>query len=314
MIDIKMENSEEKIIDNDEIDLIVLWKIIWSDKIVILMLTALFAIASVSYALYLPNIYQADAVLYPSDLKSQTMRRNNTAGLQGIASLAGVNIVSGESAKTDFAIAVLESKSFITDFIKNHNLKAPLFAIKEWDEKTGNEIFDSALYNIDTKKWLINSETNESKEPTELEAYDRFVQNLSIFNDIETGIITVSYEFISPVRAKHWVDMLIRDLNNVVRDKDVLLANKSIAYLEVKLEETNVVDIKNMFFKLIEDQIRTRLLAETKNDYVFEIIDPPVIEEKKIKPSRALICIFGAFLGGIFSLLVVFIRHLWKKQ
>ena len=277
-----MENSEEKIIDNDEIDLIVLWKIIWSDKIVILMLTALFAIASVSYALYLPNIYQADAVLYPSDLKSQTMRRNNTAGLQGIASLAGVNIVSGESAKTDFAIAVLESKSFITDFIKNHNLKAPLFAIKEWDEKTGNEIFDSALYNIDTKKWLINSETNESKEPTELEAYDRFVQNLSIFNDIETGIITVSYEFISPVRAKHWVDMLIRDLNNVVRDKDVLLANKSIAYLEVKLEETNVVDIKNMFFKLIEDQIRTRLLAETKNDYVFEIIDPPVIEEKKI--------------------------------
>lgn len=309
-----MTNEELSIIDKDEIDLIALWKIIWNGKVTIILITAIFSIVSVLYALYLPNIYKADVVLYPNSLKNQSFGSNNAGGLKGIASLAGVNIGSGEASKTDFSLAVLESRKFITSFINNHKLTDVLFALNKWDKETGNESFDSELYDIELKKWQIDQETNESLEPTELEAYSKFKEYLSIVSDLETGIVVVSFEFISPVRAKEWMDFLIEDLNKEIRDKDVAMADKSILYLQQQLEKTKVIDIQNIFFSLIEEQVQIKLLAETKEEYVFEIIDPPVIDEIKSGPNRVLICLIISFIGGLLSIMVVFIRHLWQKQ
>ena len=51
---------------DDEIDLAELWRAIWAGKLQIIIITAVFAIASVAYALYLPNIYKASTVLAPA--------------------------------------------------------------------------------------------------------------------------------------------------------------------------------------------------------------------------------------------------------
>jgi uncharacterized protein involved in exopolysaccharide biosynthesis len=315
MDQLKMTNEELIIIDKDEIDLVVLWKIIWNGKVTIILITAIFSILSVLYALYLPNIYKADAVLYPSSLKNKSFGSNNTSGLQGIANLAGVNIgPGGETSKTDFSLAVLQSRKFITAFINKHKLTEILFALNKWNEETGKESFDSEIYDINLKKWQVDPETNESLQPTELEAYYKFTENLSIISDLETGIVVVSIEFISPVRAKEWMDFLIEDLNEEIRNKDVALADKSILYLQQQIEKTKVADIQNIFFTLIEQQIQTKLLAETKEEYAFEIIDPPVIDEIKTGPKRALICLIISFIGGLLSIMVVFIRHLLKLE
>ena len=44
-------------------------------------------------------------------------------------------------------------------------------------------------------------------------------------------------------------------------------------------------------------------------DYVFDVIDPPVVPERKVEPSRALICILASILGGMIGVLIVLIRH-----
>jgi LPS O-antigen subunit length determinant protein (WzzB/FepE family) len=124
----------------------------------------------------------------------------------------------------------------------------------------------------------------------------------------------VSYDSISPVRAKQWIDFIVEDLNVEIRNKDVVLADKGIQYLESQLEKTKIADIQNIFFKLIEDQISKKLLAETKEEYVFEVIDPAVVAEKKVKPSRVLICLLGAFIGSLLSMIVIFVLHLHKTN
>lgn len=306
--------NEEIIIENDEIDLIALWKVLWRGKFIVIAITFVFSVASVLYALSLPDIYKADVVLYPNALRTDSLGGGSqTGGLSGLAGLAGMSIGSKSSSKTDFSLAVLESRKFITEFISNHDILVPLFVVKEWNKDTETDVWRSNMYDFDSNKWLSDPETNESIQPTELEAYERFRQSLSIEKDFETGVIEVSLEFYSPVKAKLWLEHLIADLNHEIRDKDVIQAEKSKLYLEGQLDKTNVVDIKNIFFGLIEDQVQNILLAETKEDYVFEIIDPPVVEENRSRPNRGLICIIGAFLGGLFSLVVVFIRHLWES-
>ena len=52
--------------NDDEIDLRELWNVIWRGKWLIIAITTIFAVASVFYALSLPNIYKS-CLLYTSD-------------------------------------------------------------------------------------------------------------------------------------------------------------------------------------------------------------------------------------------------------
>ena len=53
-----------------------------------------------------------------------------------------------------------------------------------------------------------------------------------------------------------------------------------------------------VFAQLIEEQTETIMLANVSKDYVFDIIDPPVVPELNSKPPRALICVLGMWLGA----------------
>ena len=51
---------------DDDIDLRELFGVLWSGKINIIIITAIFAVGSVFYALSVPNQYEATAVLAPA--------------------------------------------------------------------------------------------------------------------------------------------------------------------------------------------------------------------------------------------------------
>ena len=51
------------------------------------------------------------------------------------------------------------------------------------------------------------------------------------------------------------------------------------------------------------------MLADVREEYALEVIDPAVVPETKSAPDRALICILGALLGGILSVLFVLLKH-----
>ena len=77
-----------------EIDLREVFAVLWSGKIKILVITLIFAISSVFYALSVPNQYKATALLAPA--QSEPSGLSGALGqIGGLASLAGVNIDSG---------------------------------------------------------------------------------------------------------------------------------------------------------------------------------------------------------------------------
>ena len=62
------------------------------------------------------------------------------------------------------------------------------------------------------------------------------------------------------------------------------------------------------FSSLLEEQMKSKMLAKVRHDYVFKVVDPAIAPDKKAKPQRALIIIIAGFLGGILGLIVVLYR------
>lgn len=131
--------------------------------------------------------------------------------------------------------------------------------------------------------------------------------------DKSSGIVKVGVEHFSPKLAKDWADKIVRTINEEMRSRELIEAERSISYLNAQISKTNLADVRTMLFSLIEEQTKTLMLANVRSEYVFQTIDPAVIAETKSKPSRALIVILISFLGAMLSSFIVLTRF-YKKR
>lgn len=300
---------------NDEIDLRELFSVIWKGKWLIIAITAFFAIASVVFAILQPNIYKSEALLAPASEEQGGGLSALASQFGGLASLTGVNLgAKGSTDKTQLAIEVLKSRQFTSEFIQKHNILADLMAAKKWDRETDKLIYDEDDYIGVTNTWVREVEAPLKPEPSMQEAYKVFSKIITVNKDKESGMVTISVEHLSPTVAQQWVTWLIQDINKVMKNRDVAEANRSTEFLNKQIALTNVADIKTVLYKLIEEQAKTIMFAEVRDEYVFKTIDPALAPEEKAKPKRALICILGTMLGGMLGVMLVLVRHFMRKE
>ncbi|HCE2183341.1 Wzz/FepE/Etk N-terminal domain-containing protein [Vibrio sp. Vb2133] len=300
---------------DDEIDLRELFKALWKGKWIIIATTFVFAISSVLYSLSLPNIYKADALLAPAESSGGGGLSKMAGQLGGLAALAGVNLGADESSQTDLAVQVMKSRQFVEAFINKHDLLVPLMAAKDWDLANNKLILNEELYNPTTGEWLREPDGLRGATPTAQEAFQVFNKEvLSINQDKESGLYTVSVKNYSPYAAKQWVNWLIEDINKVMRERTIAETSQNLAYLNTQLQKTAVADMQSTFYKLIEEQTKSLMLAEVQEEFIFKVVDPAVVPELKEGPKRALICMLGTLLGGMLGVAIVLIRFVFRKE
>ncbi|EJL6724720.1 Wzz/FepE/Etk N-terminal domain-containing protein [Vibrio alginolyticus] len=300
---------------DDEIDLRELFKALWKGKWIVIATTFVFAVSAVLYALSLPNIYKADALLAPAESSNGGGLSKMAGQLGGLAALAGVNLGTSESSQTDLAVQVMKSRQFIEVFIKKHNLLVPLMAATDWDLTNNKLILDEELYNPNTGEWLREPNGLRSSTPSAQEAFEVFNKEvLNISQDKESGLYTVSVKYYSPYVAQQWVNWLIEDINNVMRERTIAETSQNLAYLNTQLQKTAVTDMQSTFYKLIEEQTKSLMLAEVQEEFIFKVVDPAVVPELKDGPKRALICVLGTVLGGMLGLVIVLIKFAFQKE
>ncbi|MCH1924603.1 Wzz/FepE/Etk N-terminal domain-containing protein [Shewanella sp. C32] len=301
--------------NSDEIDLRELFSVIWSGKWIILATTVLFAAISAGVALYQPNIYHSEATLAPAEEAQGGGLSGLASQFGGLASLAGVSLGGGNKAdKSQLALEVLKSRQFISKFIETHHILPDLMADKKWDASSNKVIYDPAIYDASTTTWVREVKPPLQSKPSMQEAYSVFQKLITVTNDTKTGMVTLAIEHKSPYIAKQWVDWLVEDINSEMKTRDVEEATRSTEYLNHQIQQTNVADIRTVLFNLIEEQTKTIMFANVRDEYVFKTIDPAVVPELKAKPKRALIVVLGIVLGGIFSVFFILVRHFFKTE
>ena len=298
--------------DSDEIDLKELWNAIWQGKWLIVAITGVFALCSVLYALNLPDEYKSTALLAPASSSSSSSLSKLAGQFGGLASLAGINIGGGGAEdKTVVAMEIIKTWGFLESFIEDNHIQVEVFAAEGWNRSSNQLIIDSELYNSESESWVreFDASRGQKASPSSWELYERIKERISIIKDQESGLIRLSVEYYSPEIAKKWSDKLVNAINAHIQKQYREEATRSIAYLNEKIKETNIADMKSVFYQLIEEQTKTLMLAEVSDEYVFKTISPSRIAEEKSKPKRALIAILGFMLGGMLAVIIVLIRH-----
>jgi uncharacterized protein involved in exopolysaccharide biosynthesis len=305
-----MNTSNEAIEDNQEIDLMEIFRTLLSKKLFIILVTSLFAFSSVYYALSLPDKYTSSILVKLTEESSKPQ----ISGLGSIASIAGINIPSGGGDKSSEAIAVLKSKSFLKHLLEFPLIKQNIFAAKGFNKNTKKVIYDPLIFNEEKKLWVREVTGSQKKEPSFIEVYSLFHDDLIIMQDQNTRFIYMSYEHVSPVFAHNLINLLLVELNEVTRVSAIEASSNSLAYLYDELAKTNEKDVRSTINDMIRNQLNIQMLTNVNNDFLLTPIDPAYIPENKSSPQRSLICILGTIFGLFISILITLIKHYLHKE
>ncbi|MDH4273730.1 MAG: Wzz/FepE/Etk N-terminal domain-containing protein [Gammaproteobacteria bacterium] len=279
----------------DEINLLDLWRVLVGAKWLILAMTALGTSVALFQALTTAPIYRADVTLAPADQDGKGgMMSSLTGQFGGLASLAGIDLGKGGANKSEEIIAVATSRQFTESFIKEKNLMPVLYS-EQWDAATN--------------QWRI------PKPPTANDAYELFDKSIrKLVTDKKTGLTTLSIEWTDPKLTAEWANELVVRINANQKQEAIREAKQSIAYLERQLNETSMVEMRQIIYRLIESQTQRIMLANVREQFAFKVIDPAVVPEKKIKPKRALMVVLGFSVGLMLGVFSAFFRSFIRKQ
>ena len=272
--------------ENAEVFLVSLFKFLIPNFKEIFLITSIFALASIGYALSLDNYYSSKVTMIEaSDKASMSGMSSGNSGIGGFSSLIGLNL-SQEQTKTVKALAVANSRTFIEEFIMAENLLEVIFE-EEWDSVN--------------KSWLEDERDLH-------DGYLEFKDLFQIDKDKKTTTFELSVSWKDPKLAAKWANSLFVMFNEDMRMRDKIIAQANIDYLESQVEKVDKVVIKNLLFNMIESQSNTKMLANAQAEYVFESVDKAVVAKERSEPQRRKIVVFATFIGFMFSLIIIFIR------
>ena len=213
----------------------------------------------------------------------------------GLAAMAGVSVRADSSTRTD-SIQVLQSNLVAEELVREKNLLPILF---------------SKSYDAISKNWVV------SKPPTIEEGVKAFKKTCSITEDLRTGLITVQIIWTDRNVAAEWVRDLINFTNRDLRASAISEANGNVGYLEEQLKRVQLESVRAAILNLLESNMNQAMLANSRMDYAFKVLDPPRVSDvsDRVSPNRRLIVAAGGMGGGALAvLIVIFVGPRLKKR
>jgi uncharacterized protein involved in exopolysaccharide biosynthesis len=229
----------------------------------------------------MPVAYRADVLLSAVSSQSGGGLSSLSVQLGGLAALAGVD--TSVDGKKNENMATLSSRKLIESFIEQNKLLPVLYA-EQWDARH--------------KQWKAGSE----KPPTIQRAVEQFRKEIwSVAEEKKTGLVTVAVVWHDPHQAADWANRLVKNVNETLRAQAIANSTRNLTYLNEKLEETSVVELRQTIFRLIESEVKNVMVAQGSEEFAFKVIDKAVVPEKPIKPRRGKIVVGFSLLGLLLA-------------
>ena len=283
----------------ETVDLRAILILLWAKRWWIAATTIVFALAGAAWVSFSTPIYLSSTVLI-----SASPDRNNLSGtissalgqLGGLASLAGGSLGGSDTSSAE-ALAVLQSRQFTEKFISDFNLMPVLF-YRKWDSIRGH-------WKGDPKRW-----------PTPAKAVKYFIKDVeAIVPDKKSGLTILQIRWKDRQVAADWANELVKRLNLEMRHREIEKADASVSYLEKELTTTQVVETRDAINRLIESQVKQRMLANVTQEYAFRVVDTATAPDPDdpVKPQKLLLY-FGSPLLGFFlsSVAVLGLAFYWR--
>lgn len=273
-----------------EIDLVEIFRSLWTNKWIVISVTLVFAVGSIAYALTATEWYRSDTLLSPAmDGAGQSL----AGQLGSLATLAGVALPQND--QTAEAIAILQSRDFIRSFIEEEQLMSTLFP-DDWGE-------------------AARAADPAAERPDIREAVKYFRENVQrVEQDDATGLVTLTIDWIQPELAAEWANLLATRLNNHMRSRALAEAQANVAFLREELTQANVLSIQQSISRLLEGELQKLMLARGNEEFVFRVIDQAQVPVERQRPRRTLIVIIAVVVGGAVGVLAALFRETLRRS
>ncbi|GEK08865.1 LPS O-antigen length regulator [Pseudoalteromonas sp. McH1-7] len=282
-------------------------------KWVVIIGTLLSAALSVLVAMEQPNKYTAKVYLVPSNAKEGGGLSKLAGQFGGLASMAGISLGGSEGNDVDAAIEFMKSRGFLQPFIDKRTLLPEILALEKWDSNNNGYIYNPELYDVETKTWVRSAPPGKQVIPSAWEGYISLLGSIDVLYMKKKGLVELKVTTLAPELSVNITNWLVEDINEFWRTKDKHEAEEAIEYLKQKAAETSVAELRTVFYELIAEQTRSKLLSSIGDYHLVKPLSPVIYPEEKSGPSRALICLGITFIGGLLSLIVAFILALRSK-
>jgi len=289
-----------KKIEENELNLINIAKLIYKDWLIIFIITSLFSIMAVSYSLSLNNYYTSSALMASAQHKDN--RSSILPSMGNLAGISGLVTPSGIHDKTDEAIERMTSKVFFKKIIDKYPEFLPkLMAAMDYDHNKKAIIYDNSQYLQNENKWIREVKYPFKIVPSIQESHKEFLKVFSIERDQQSGFVTASVVHISPIFAEKLLNVVIQEINEITRLKDLSESESALFFLQDESQKNKNRNIEQSLIALMRVEMEKQMLSQISQNYVFKFIDKPFIPELKTGPNRAIICIVSFFVGLFLS-------------
>jgi len=301
----------------NDLDLNDILKYLFSKATLICSLIFSVAVFTSIIALNLNEVYRSEALLQVSESSlSSSTSGSSSSSYQGLASLAGVDLGGGDSSSKSpsYVVAKITSRSFFKHLISFPGVLEGIVAYESFDLESKKISYNKELFNEETGLWIREPSGLKKAEPF-LEAHLIFLQNLSISIDKKTQFITLVYEHASPFFAKEMLDLVVREVNNLQRDQDLVQSTKEMTYLTDMQSSNRLLYLEQSISMLIMKLLKDQMLANVSDEYMIEYIDEPLMPESRIWPKRTQLVLTVTFLSSFLIIFfMLFYRFIFMQQ
>jgi len=251
--------------EEDQIDIIALFKKVWLGRKLIIKVTALFFVIGCIVALLSPVIYTSQTTFIPQ--VSEDQMSTSKGGLGSLASLAGINLNQGASASDSYLSPMLYSKlaeaeEFALNIINEEiiNSNGNKLTIKEY------LLSDKNLFNFNPigfiKKYTIGLFFNNETEKNN--------------SDVFRGFNFLSEEDFSLV--KKFKEKFTIELNEKEGFLKVVASDKN-AFISTQLVKIITKNLQSKIIKLRTNKIKERL-EYSKKQYELKQAEFDLLQKK----------------------------------
>lgn len=273
---------------NDDILTVgLLWKTLKENIPFIALSVTLITSVTIIYSLSVTPIFESNAIMTQSSAMKSS--QSSSSSISEVASFVSGLDSSQQNSEEKIAITRILSKEYFNKRIyQNSFLLNCMYMICDISNFDDVDKFYSEEF----------KEGNFSKPPF-MVAYRKFRASYRVFSNIE--LISFTFQHESPEVAYKFLDWLIIDGNNYVRDIEIAKSQASINYLSSKLETTRNLELQKLIGALIQKDIQKMSLSQNSDNFAFEMIDQPIVPSDRIFPKRSLMASVAFMLGLVLS-------------
>jgi capsular polysaccharide biosynthesis protein len=268
------------------------------------LLTSIFAISSIFFALSLKPVFSSTIVL--KSVQDNTPSLGTSLGvLSGLANVKGslgLNPHEGDILAMKHAV----SKDFFKVLYQDEYFKKNLMAYKSFDPSKKKDSYDESIYSKDNV-WLY--------EPHFLDAHKKFTtEHMIIIKEKVGGFVNITIEHNSPIIAAEWAELVYKELNAYMKKITENNNIQALNFLNLELNSTRSTELRKVIANSMEAKIQRSMYAKISDDYIFSVVDSAYIPFERSRPSRAFICIMITILGFSLSCLIVFSLDIMNRS